>query len=347
MTPLEERIRRAMREKADQVPGDAVSPLTLPVRPRRASSLAYGGGQRTGAPAWRGWLAPAASAVLVAAVISGWVVVSRLVLEAHAPGRPAVTSGSGGVPGEAAAWVATQVSPSAAVSCDPLMCQMLQAHGMPAGHLDVLGRRGADPLDSAVIVATPAVRRELGGRLGSFYAPVVIASFGSGSARIEVRVIAPDGAAAYFGALRADLASRITSGTQMLRSPRITMSAAARRQVLAGYVDSRLLITIVSITGPNSVEPVPLTVLAFGDPGPGAGAGAGCPLRSAELAPTGNTDPASSAFTVRQMIKFLDQQKPPYAPAWAAMARLPSGQAVLRLEFAAPTPLGLLDGGSA
>jgi hypothetical protein len=225
------------------------------------------------------------------------------------------------------------------------MCQVLEAHGIPARHLDVLGPHGAHPLGSAVIVATPAVRRDLGRRLGSFYAPVVIASFGSGGARIEVRVIAPDGAAAYVGALRADLANRISSGAQMLQSPRITMSAAARRQVLAGHVDSRLLITIVSMTGPNSVEPVPLTVLAFGDPGPGAGEG--CPLRFAELAPTGNTDPASSAFIVRQMIKFLDQQKPPYAPAWAAMVRLPSGQALLRLEFAAPTPLGLLAGGSA
>jgi len=345
MTSLEERIRRAMLEKADQVPGDAVPPLLLPARRRHPSSLAYGGGQRTGTRAWRGWLAPAASAVLVAAVISGSVAVSRLVLRAQDPGRPAAASGSGGVPGEAAAWVATQVSRSAAVSCDPLMCQVLEAHGIPAGHLDVLGPHGARPLGSAVLVATPAVRRDLGGRLGSRYAPVVIASFGSGGARIEIRVIAPDGAAAYIRALRADLASRISSGAQMLQSPRITMSAAARRQVLAGHVDSRLLITIVSMTGLNLVEPVPLTVLAFGDPGPGAGGG--CPLRSAELGPTGNTDPASSAFTVRQMIRFLDQQKPPYAPAWTAMVRLPSGQAVLRLEFAAPTPLGLLAGGSA
>ncbi len=76
MTSLEDKIRRAMRERADQVPGDAVPPLLLPVRPRRPSSLAYGGGQRTGAPARRGWLAPAASAVLVAAVISGWMAVS-------------------------------------------------------------------------------------------------------------------------------------------------------------------------------------------------------------------------------------------------------------------------------
>lgn len=345
MTSLEDKIRLAMRDKAEQVPADAVPPLLLPVRPRRPSSLAYGGGQRTGAPAWRGWLAPAASAVLVAAVISGSVAVSRLVLGAHAPRRPAAASGSGGVPAEAAAWVATQVSRSAAVSCDPLMCQALEARGIPAARLDVMRPHGAGRLDSAVIVATPAVRRELGRRLGSFYAPVVIASFGSGGARIEVRVTAPDGAPAYIGALRADLANRISSGAQMLRSPRITMSAAARRQVLAGCVDSRLLITIVSMTGPNSVEPVPLTVLAFGDPGPGAGAGS--PLRSAELAPTGNTDPASSAFTVRQMIRFLDQQQPPYAPAWAAMMRLPSGQAVLRLEFAEPTPLGLLAGSGA
>ena len=88
MTSIEDRIRRAMREKADQVPGDAVPPLRLPVRPRRPSSLAYGGGQRTGAPAWRRWLAPVTSAVLVGAVISGSVAVSRLVLGAHAPRQP-------------------------------------------------------------------------------------------------------------------------------------------------------------------------------------------------------------------------------------------------------------------
>ncbi len=165
-------------------------------------------------------------------------------------------------------------------------------------------------------------------------------SFGSGSARIEVRVIAPRGAAAYLRALRADLAERKSAGTQLLGSPRIRLSAAARMQILAGHVDTRLMATIVTISGPARIS-----VLAFGDPG--LGAGAGSPLRSAELTPTGKTDRAGRSASVQEMIKFLNQQRPPFAPAWAAMVWLPGRQAVLRVEFAAPSPLGVLAGNGA
>jgi hypothetical protein len=340
MTPLEERIRRAFRGRADQVRADAVPPLLLPVRRRRPFSLANGGGHPAGAPTWHRWLAPALSAALVAAVISGSVAVSRLLLRAHPPRQGPATSSSSPLSREAAAWVAAQVSRSAVLSCDPGMCQALRARGIPAGDLDVLAPSGADPLRSAVILATAAVRRELGNRLGSVYAPVIIASFGSGNARIEVRVIAPQGAAAYLRALRADLAERKSAGTQLLGSPRIRLSAAARMQILAGHVDTRLMATIVTISGPARIS-----VLAFGDPGPGAGAG--CPLRSAELAPTGKTDRAGRSASVREMIRFLNQQRPPFAPAWAAMAWLPGRQAVLRVEFAAPSPLGILAGNGA
>jgi hypothetical protein len=340
MTWLEAKLRRAFREKADQVPDDMVPPLLLPARPRRSRSLAYGGGQRTRALAW---LAPVACAVLVAAVISGSMAVSRIVLGAHAAGRSgpgAATSGPSAASSEAAGWVAAQVSRSVVVSCDPVMCHALMAHGIPARDLDVLGPGTAGPLRSQVIVATAAVRRQLGSGLSSVYAPATIASFGSGSARTDVRVIAPGGAAAYRSALSADLASRKAAGTQMLRSPRIRISAAASRQLLAGHVDSRLLITIVTISAQVSVS-----IKAFGDPGPGAGAGS--PLRSAELAGTGSAQLTGSSSDVQQMLRFLDAQKPPYAPAWAAIARLPSGQPVLRVEFAAPGPLGLLAGNAA
>jgi hypothetical protein len=334
VTWLEDRIRRALHEKADQVPADAVPPLLLPARRRRSSSLTYGGGQRRGAPAW---LAPAASAFLVAAVIAGSVAVSRLVLGARAPARtrPGAAASSPGAAGnQAAGWIAAQVSRSAAVSCDPVMCQALRARGMPARDLDVL-RPGADPLRSQVIVATAAVRRELGQRLGSVYAPAIIASFGSGRARVDIRVTAPDGAAAYRSALSADLAAREAAGAQLLASPRVTISAAARKQLLAGHVDTRLLIAIVTISGQ-----LPVGILAFGDPGPGAGAGS--PLRSAALAGAENSQVTGGSSSVEQMLTFLQVQKPPYAPAWTQTARLPGGQPILRVEFAAPAPLGLL-----
>jgi hypothetical protein len=340
MTPREDQLRRAFREKADEVPVDMVQPLLLLAHLRRSSSLANGGGQRTRAPAW---LAPAVSAALVAAVISGSVAVSRIVLGAHAAGRlgqGAATSSPSGVSSEAAGWVAAQVSRSVVVSCDPVMCHALKAHGIPARDLDVLGPGTAGPLRSQVIVATAAVRREFGSGLSSVYAPAIIASFGSGNARTDVRVIAPGGAAAYRSALSADLASRKAAGAQLLRSPRIRISAAAGKQLLAGHVDSRLLIAIVTISGQ-----IPVSIVAFGDPGPGAGAGS--PLRFAELAGTENTHLTGSSSNVAEMLTFLDAQRPPYAPAWAAIARPTSGQPVLRVEFAAPGPLGLLAGNGA
>ena len=132
---------------------------------------------------------------------------------------------------QAAAWVTAQVSHSAMVSCDPGMCAALEARGFPSGDLLTLGSAASDPLGSAVIVATAAVRSEFGGRLTSVYAPTVIASFGSGSARVDVRVYAPGGAAAYLAALRADQAVRLRLGSVLLRSSRVSVTPAARAQL--------------------------------------------------------------------------------------------------------------------
>jgi len=41
--------------------------------------------------------------------------------------------------GEAATWVARQVSRDAVIGCDPGMCRLLRARGFPAGGLLVLG----------------------------------------------------------------------------------------------------------------------------------------------------------------------------------------------------------------
>jgi len=339
VTRLEDRLRRAIHAKAEQVPYDVVPPLRLPVRRRRSFSLAYGGGERTGASAARRWFAPAASAALVAAVIAGSLAVSRFVPGQRAPGQQgaAATFGPGlaATRNEAAAWVATEVSATAVVSCDPVMCGALRAYGVPGSKLLALGPGATDPLRSQVIVATEAVRTEFGSRLSSVYAPGAIASFGTGSRRIEVRVVAPRGAAAYRSALRADIAARRTAGTALLSSTQVTASAPARRQLLAGQVDARLLIVITTMASQN-----PIFVEAFGDAGPGASAGS--PLRSADLAGTASPQGSDRSAVLRQMIDFLSAQQPPYRPARAVIARLPSGQAVVSVEFAAPSPLGLI-----
>jgi hypothetical protein len=129
---------------------------------------------------------------------------------------------------QAAKWIAQQVASSAIVACDPAMCAALQADGLAAARLLVLGTASADPLGSDVVVATPALRNEFGGRLAGVYAPAVIASFGSGAAQIDVRAIAPSGAAAYESSLAADRLARIAAGRQLLGNAHILVSSAAR-----------------------------------------------------------------------------------------------------------------------
>src|ERR1700677_2802948 len=131
-----------------------------------------------------------------------------------APTQPGVQA-SALARGQAAAWVAQQVSPSAIVSCDPAMCSVLQAHGVPSSQLLVLLLADADPLGSDVVVATSAVRDQFGASLISVYAPEVLASFGSGTARIDIRAIAPDGAQAFEDGLAADQSARTGAGQQL------------------------------------------------------------------------------------------------------------------------------------
>jgi hypothetical protein len=341
MTPLEDRLRTAIRAKAGEVPSDAVPPLRLPARRRRSFSPAYWGGGRAGAAGrwgWRGWLAPAAAAVLVAAVVMGSEALSHALYGRPAPARAqqaAAAVRDKAVRDEAAAWVAAQVSRSAVVSCDLVMCRALEQHGIPPGDLDELKPGAAGPLRSDVIVATAAVRAEFGASLSSVYAPGVIASFGSASPRIDIRVIAPEGAAAYRSALSGDLAARKQAGTELLSSPRITVPATGRRQLAAGQVDSRLMLTLAQLA-----SQWPVSIVAFGDLAPGASPG--IPLRCAYLAEASGGAGADPAAQARLMSVFLHGLGGFFSSARVQMVRL-AGHNVVRIEFAAPSPLGLLN----
>jgi hypothetical protein len=215
------------------------------------------------------------------------------------------------------------------------MCQSLQAHGIPARSLLELRPGRASPLQSSVIVATAAVRGMLGSRLNSVYAPAVIASFGTGDRRIDIREIAPQGAVAYLSALSADVRARKDAGAALLRNPRITTSAAARAQLTEGKVDSRLLVTITDLAAKR-----PVSILAFGDSGPGGSPG--MPLRSADLAGATSRVGTASPEYVRSVISLLHAQHGPYVPAHIWKVRLAGGRAALRVEFVAPSPVGLL-----
>jgi hypothetical protein len=283
-------------------------------------------------------LAAAGSAAVIAVAAVALPALTRSLSAPPASDGSASVLGAGpAIESQAASWVASQVSKTDIVSCDPAMCRSLTAHGIPTAGLLVLRPGGASPLQSSVIVATAAVRRMLGPRLNSVFAPVALATFGSGTGQVSIRVIAPMGAAAYSAALRADVQARKQSGTHLLHSQRIAVSPAARGPLSRGEVDPRLLITIAALAAVHQVA-----VVGFGDVGPGASPGV--PLRSADLAETAGPGGPSRAARVQSMRAFLRAQRPPYQPAHARTVRLASGAYVLRIEFAAPSPPGLLLG---
>ncbi|HEY3981137.1 MAG TPA: hypothetical protein VGM79_28015 [Streptosporangiaceae bacterium] len=333
---------------AQQAPEQPRRPPRRPAGPTRRPP----GGRPPAGPAPRARRTPgglrsrivAAAAAVLAIVVLGSVI-HAVLTRSHVS---AALSGSTGpresvVRGRAAAWLAAQVSRGTRMTCDPVMCAALKAHGVPAADLDELlpGGRPAPLAASgsaapmAVLVATPAVRGQLGRALSSVYAPAVIASFGSGPGRVEIRAMAAPGAAAYRALARADLVQRRESGAGLLQSDRIVVSSAAARDELArGQVDARLLVMLADLASRQ-----PLEVMGFGDRGPGAGLD-DSPLRSAQLRAAGPR--AAGAAFARSALAFLRTQAWPFAPASAGPARLPGGQLGVRFAFAAPSPLGLL-----
>jgi hypothetical protein len=231
---------------------------------------------------------------------------------------------------QAAAWIGQQVASSVLVGCDPEMCNELQSSGFPAGQLDELQPSAPDPLGSVLVVATPVIRNQFGTRLASVYAPLVIASFGSGADRVDVRYVAPDGTASFQSQLAADWKDRVAAGEQLLTNKRIQASAAARQALLAGQVDPRLLVTLSTLA-----HQMPLRLVSFDDPSPGVSSDV--PLRGAELG-------TAATAGLSAMVTFLNAQQSQYKPAVASITQVANGQSVVTVRYDAPGPMGL--GGS-
>jgi len=246
----------------------------------------------------------------------------RLISSANLP--PGIRNGAG-------TWVASQIATGDTVACDPVMCRVLQMDGMASARLRVLWPGSHDVSGWAVIVATPVLQAELGARLASVDAPAVIARFGSGNRQIAVRAVAPHGAAGYRSELSSDLTARREAGAELAGQAGAQLSAGEKKQLAAGQVDARLIVVIADIEARQ-----PVRVSALGDPSPGVGPVA-APLRSADLIIT-------SGAGQRSILAELGgvAQDPRYRPARIDTVRFPGGKTVLRIQFAAPSPLGLL-----
>jgi hypothetical protein len=241
-------------------------------------------------------------------------------------------AGTATVPAQAAAWAAAQLSPGQAIACDPAMCTALAAHGMARDRLRPLPSPASGAAAASVIAASAATAARLGQD-----APVLLASFGSGISGVEVRASYPGGAAAYAAALRSDLASRRVAGTQLLHSGRIQAAAPGTAQLRAGQVDSRVLTMLALLASQRSWR-----VVAFGDASPGAPTAA-APFRQVVLVSAGGQGGAAGLAGALALVRG---QHSAYRAAQASTVRLAGGQTGLRIEFVAPSPLGLLTGTS-
>ena len=242
-----------------------------------------------------------------------------------APSTPSALQIASANRDQAAAWIAQQVLPSVLIGCDPLMCQALEAANVSASRLSVVQPSAPDPLGVEVIVATPALQSQFGPRLATVYAPLVLASFGSGVQRIDIRYLPPGGTAAFDASLAAAKRSRIQAGQQLLSNKHVQASAQARGALLAGDVDPRLLITLGLLA-----HEIPVQLVLFDDPSPGASSAV--PLRGAEIG-------ASASAGLSAITAFLAQQTT-YQPSQYHEVRI-AGAQVVTVQYDAPGPLGL------
>jgi hypothetical protein len=230
----------------------------------------------------------------------------------------------------AAGWIAREVASDIVVACDLEMCNQLQKSGFPGARLLPLQPTSPDPLGAQLVVATPVIRNQFGTRLASVYAPLVIASFGSGAERVDVRFVAPDGSKAFQAEMATDRKNRIAAGEQLLANNHVDASADAKNALLAGRVDPRLLVTLGTLAGL-----MPIHLVAFDDLSPGASSDV--PLRGVEIG-------AATAAGLPAMVAFLRAQQNQYAPAVANITEMANGQHVVTVRYDAPGPMGL--GGS-
>jgi Protein kinase domain len=286
---------------------------------------------------WR-WRAAALLTVLVLATGAGGLALALSQRGASQPPAGHHAATGQGLASEDAArtqaitWILHQVSRAAVVSCDSQVCADLANSGFPSASLLQLGSMSNDPLGSDLVVASADVRAQFGSRLASVYAPAIIASFGSGSARIDIRLVFPGGARSYSTAQGAALRAREAVDAQLLTNSDITLSATARAQLLSGDIDPRLPPLIVLMAAGR-----PLRIVDFLSQSPGGGPAS--LLRWVDFAtavPAAHLTPSAYA---QWMSAFIDAQRAQYRPAWARQLTLPDGEAVLQIGYGAPSPL--------
>ncbi len=325
--PLARRAHIDSCQPASTVPGDA----ERPVGPRARGLLGSG---------WiTGIVIPATAAAAVVAVVVAAVAIATVFpqrgaspgqITASHPGATPPLNTEAAVRNQAVTWIMHQVSRAAVVACDAQMCADLTSRGFPGVNLLRIGSQSNDPLGAELVVDTAAVRAQFRDRL-AVWAPAIVAAFGSGNARIEIRLEFPGGAASYRADQPKYARARKALDAQLLTNNRIKLSAAARAQLRSGNIDPRLPLLIALM-----VHYHPLQIVDFGGQSPGGGPAS--LLRSMDLATADPPAHLTPSEYINWMRSFIQAQRSKYHPA-LSLVTLPGGQTVLRIGYGAPSPL--------
>jgi hypothetical protein len=234
----------------------------------------------------------------------------------------------------AAAWVVRQVNRSAVIACDPQMCKALVARGFPASETQSLGPTSPPPTGSTLVIETNAVQHVYGTSLANDHAPAILTTIGSGPTQITIRVIAPHGTANYDQQLASDKAHRKQDGWALATLSRgVTTTAKAKAEMIKGQVDMRLLAALTAVA-----IKVPVDIVGFGNVA--THGSTDLPLRYVDLAetvPAANLSPTAYA---KKVIAALNSPINPYRYLWTKKITV-GGLPVLRVDYSAPSPLGL------
>ena len=302
-------------------------------RPAAAETQA---GQRDGGHSRRRWRAVT---VLGSALLVAGLGAMAFALAEHGtpPARPTgprpgpiqPSDNETAVRNQAITWIMHQVSRGAVVGCDAQVCTDLHSRGMPYANLLTLGSQSNDPLGADLVVDTAAVRAQFRDRL-HVWAPAIIAAFGSGNARIEIRLEFPGGATSYREDQPKYARARKLADAQLLTNNHIKLSPMAKAQLRSGNIDTRLPELIAFM-----VHYHPLQIVDFAGQSPGGGTAS--LLRSMDLATTDPPAHLTSSAYIGWMRSFIRVQRSKYHPALTLVTL--RGQTVLRIGYGAPSSL--------
>jgi hypothetical protein len=161
-----------------------------------------------------------------------------------------------------------------------------------------------------------------------------IAEFAVGADIVEVREIFAGRPAEQAALARSDRAAREEAGQALAENPRLDLAPRARAALVAGEVDSRLLVALVGISGRH--------VLNIEDfPRHPAEQATLAPRRSVQVTVVDGHQVAPDERSTRKVLEFLAAQVAPFRPDTTSVTK-GGGGGTLTIAYRAPTPVGLL-----